>query len=205
MIVKICGITRAEDAEGAVAAGADWIGLNFWPRSKRAVDPEAARALAGAARAAGQVAVVGVFVDATEDEIRAADAAVGLDFIQLHGDEPPRICTLFGERAIKAIRMAENADIAKLDAYPCETVLLDAPSAEYGGSGTTFNWRLARAASRTGKRIIVAGGLTPDNVSAAVAAVAPFGVDVASGVESAPGIKDPDLVRRFVRAAKGPS
>jgi phosphoribosylanthranilate isomerase len=205
VIVKICGITRAHDAEVAVRAGADWIGLNFWPGSKRAIDAEIGRELAEAARAAGPVAVVGVFVDAGEDEIRAIDAEVGLDHIQLHGDEPPRMCTVFGDRAIKAIQMAENADIARLDAYPCDIVLLDAPSDGYGGSGTTFNWKLARAASRTGKQIIVAGGLRPDNVAAAVAAVAPFGVDVASGVEAEPGIKDPGLVRAFVRAAKGPS
>lgn len=204
MIVKVCGVTRPDDARAALSAGADWLGLNLWPRSRRALDRDRARAVVEAARAerAG-AALVGVFVNEGGDAVAEAADDLGLDYVQLHGDESPEDCARFGERAIKAVPLASPRDVAALAAYPCQTILVDTPSAGYGGSGRTGDWELARAAVETGRRILLAGGLTPENVAAAVAAVKPFGVDVASGVESAPGRKDVELLRRFVDAARG--
>jgi len=203
-LVKICGVTRARDAEHAVRAGADWLGINFWPRSKRFVPASAAPRLVEAARnAASAVRIVGVFVDQPPEEIDAVAEAVGLDYVQLHGNESPAICARFGERAIKAIAVRSMDEVRSLDGYPGVTVLLDAPSAGFGGSGRTFDWSLAKAAVGGGRRVLLAGGLNPENVAHAVRVVRPFGVDVASGVESAPGEKDPDKVSRFIAAAKG--
>jgi phosphoribosylanthranilate isomerase len=194
MIVKICGLTRPEDAAFAVAAGADWIGVNLWPGSKRHVTPARAREVAAAAAGATRVAV---FVNAARADIEAALAFV--DLVQLHGDETPAECAPFAGRLVRALRAP---DAATMDAFPTDLILLDAPSPGYGGSGRTFDWSIAAAAVARGKRILLAGGLDPGNVAAAVRAVRPFGVDVASGVEAAPGIKDPDKVRRFIDAAK---
>ncbi|HKA88846.1 MAG TPA: phosphoribosylanthranilate isomerase [Haliangiales bacterium] len=194
MMVKICGITRIEDARVAVAAGADWIGVNLWPRSRRYVPLERAREIAAAAAGVVRVAV---FVNAPRADIEAALAFV--DLVQLHGDETPADCAPFAGRLVRALRAP---DAAAMDAFPTDLILLDTPSPGYGGSGRTFDWSLAAAAVARGKRVILAGGLDPDNVAAAVRAVRPFGVDVASGVEAAPGIKDADKVRRFVAAAK---
>lgn len=202
VIVKICGLTRPEDAEAAVAAGADWIGINFWPRSRRHVSIE--RAVEIAAAIPGDVRKVGVFVNAARPHIDEAAARVGLDLIQLHGDEDPEYCRAFAGRYLRAIRVTDAGDLRHIDAYDTDLILLDAPSAGYGGSGTAFDWSLARQAkARSGKRILLAGGLTPDNVAGAVRDVRPFGVDVASGVETAPGVKSAELMRRFVDAAKG--
>lgn len=202
-IVKVCGITRSDDAVDAVRAGADWIGLNFWPQSKRYIQPTDAVDVVFAARAAGYVAVVGVFVNQTRALISEIVSTVGLDRVQLHGDETPEDCAALGGDVIKALSMASAADVARIADYPCQTVLIDTPTAGYGGSGRTFDWSLARDAVATGKRVVLAGGLNADNVAAAVAEVAPYGVDVASGVEASPGVKDSELVRRFVAAAKG--
>jgi phosphoribosylanthranilate isomerase len=202
--VKICGVTRAEDADLAVRAGADWLGLNLWPRSRRWVDARAAGRVAEAARAArADVTLVGVFVNQAPEEIEALVEAVGLDLVQLHGTESPEICARFGERAIKAMAIRGMEDVRLLDDYPDVPFVLDTPSPDFGGSGRTFDWTLAKAAVGSGHRILLAGGLTPANVALAVREVAPFGVDVASGVESSAGVKDPDKVRRFIAAAKG--
>lgn len=211
LIVKICGVTRAEDAAMAVTAGADWLGLNFWPPSKRFVSLDAALAVARAARdaadAAGRtVALVGVFVNQPAEDIRRIHSDVGLDHVQLHGDETPEDCAHLaatGLSVIKAIALGAAEDLDRLAAYPVTTYLVDTPTPGYGGSGRAFDWSLARAACRAGARILLAGGLAPDNVARAVAEVAPLGVDVASGVERAPGIKDAARVRAFVAAARG--
>ncbi len=205
MIVKICGFTRPDDAAAAVAAGADWIGLNFWPGSKRWINIERGVAIARAAREARpDVVVVGVFVNQGADGVERIAGDVGLDRIQLHGDETPDDCTRFGDRGIRALAICCEEDIASVDAYPGSIVLLDAPCSGYGGSGESADWSLAtRAVQQSGKRVVLAGGLTPDNVRDAIRTVAPWGVDVASGVESAPGIKDPALVAQFIAAAKG--
>lgn len=204
MIVKICGVTTAEDAAFCAEAGADWLGLNFWPEASRGVDRLRGRVVAAAARRARpSIAIVGVFVNQPAKDIEAVIEAVGLDFVQLHGDETPEFSRRFGERAIKAFRPASAADLAELGRYGCATVLLDSRSGEYGGSGVVGDWNLAaRAVAESDKRVVLAGGLGPDNVGAAVAAVRPFAVDVASGVEAAPGKKDPDKVARFIAAAK---
>lgn len=209
--VKICGVTRRQDAMHAAAAGADLLGLNLWPGSKRHVDVEAARALAAAAREARpDVTIVGVFVDAAEDAIVRAAALATLDVVQLHGREPASLTAALRAHGLtvwRAVAMATDADVAALAAADAaqraDAYLLDTPTVGHGGSGRTFDWRLAAAAVAAGHKIALAGGLRPDNVADAVAQVGPWAVDVASGVESSPRVKDPELVARFVAAARG--
>jgi phosphoribosylanthranilate isomerase len=202
VIIKICGVTRPEDAAFAAQVGADWLGLNFWPRSRRVVGRSQAIEVAQAARAArADVGLVGVFVDQPIEEVTELIGAVGLDFVQLHGDEPPAYVRQLGRRAIKAIPLARSSDVDRLDDYSCATFLVDTPSPGRGGSGERGDWELARRAAEL-HRVLLAGGLTPDNVADAVATVAPHGVDSASGVESTPGRKEAILVERFVTAAR---
>lgn len=209
-VIKICGLTRSEDAILAARAGADWLGLNFWPRSRRFIDPDRACDVAARVReASAAVTLVGVFVNQPAGDITRIAQDVGLDRVQLHGDESVADCAALmdtGLEVIKAMGLAAPEDIDRLTGYPGEVILVDAPSAGYGGSGRCLDWSLARdaviAGERAGKRVILAGGLDPDNVARAVAEVQPFGVDVASGVESAPGVKDPARVRAFVAAAR---
>jgi phosphoribosylanthranilate isomerase len=207
--IKICGVTRASDAAHVAAAGFDYIGLNFWPTSKRYVAPECAPALASAARAAGPVLVVGVFVNASLAQIATIARDVALDVIQLHGDEDPEDATAIaratGRAVWKAIAVGEPRDLERLDAWPVEAVLLDAPAAGRGGAGKVFDWNLARDAHRADptRRLVLAGGLGPDNVRAAIATVAPWAVDVASGVESAPGVKDVAMLAAVAAAVRG--
>jgi phosphoribosylanthranilate isomerase len=189
-------------------AGVDFLGLNFWSGSKRRVAIEAAPALAAAARAHGGAALIGLFVNAGVDEIAATVRAVGLDLVQVHGDEPPAlvaaIAAAAGVPVWKALPVAGDDDLAGLDAWPTSALLLDAPSAGRGGSGQRFDWGLARAAVTRwpALRIVLAGGLSADNVADAIARVGPWAVDVASGVERGPGLKDRDKVYAFVRAAR---
>lgn len=197
--VKICGVTRVEDALLAVRLGADAIGLNLWPGSKRCVTVEAARAIAEALPAS--VAAVGVFVDPTRDEVLRAAERAGLDTIQLHGDEPPELAAALPFPVLKAIRVGGRDALALLARYEVEAFLLDAPSPGYGGSGATFDWDIAAEAARTA-RVILAGGLVPGNVAEAIRRVRPCAVDVASGVERAPGVKDPEKLTAFMKAAK---
>jgi phosphoribosylanthranilate isomerase len=202
VIIKICGVTRPEDAAFAAQVGADWLGVNFWPRSRRVVGRSQAIEVAQAARAArADVGLVGVFVDQPIEEVTELIDAVGLDFVQLHGDEPPAYVRQLGRRAIKAIPLARSSDVDRLDDYSCATFLVDTPSPGRGGSGERGDWELARRAAEL-HRVLLAGGLTPDNVADAVATVAPHGVDSASGVESTPGRKEAILVERFVTAAR---
>jgi phosphoribosylanthranilate isomerase len=198
--VKICGITRLEDALAAARAGADALGFNFWPRSKRYVDPRAAGEIV--ARLPPFVAAVGVFVDPTRDEVARAALLSGVHWLQLHGDESPALCaSLTPLPVIKAIRVRDRASLDALGAYDVAGFLLDADTSAYGGSGRTFDWSLAAEAARRAP-ILLAGGLTPQNVADAVRQVRPWAVDVASGVESAPGIKDHEKTARFIREAK---
>lgn len=202
--VKICGLTRRADVEAAAAAGATWVGLNFWPGSRRVVTPAQAAPLAAAARAAG-LGVVGLFVDAPLDELRRVHGEVGLDRAQLHGDEPPAACAeaagALGLAVWKAVAVGDAFAPAQLDGWPVEAVVLDAVTPGRGGSGRTIRWDLAGDAARR-RRVVLAGGLTPDNVGAAVRAARPWAVDVASGVEATPGIKDAARVAAFVAAAR---
>ncbi|WP_342376020.1 phosphoribosylanthranilate isomerase [Myxococcus stipitatus] len=202
--VKVCGVTRLEDARAAWEAGADALGLNFYPRSPRYVTLETARALARTRPPLG--AVIGVFVNASPDDIRAAVKECGLTAVQLHGDEPPEACSGYGVPVIKALRVQGAEDVTRARAYlgvgDVAGLLLDGAAPGYGGGGVGFDWSLVAGLSGSGVPVLVAGGLKPSNVAEAVRATRPYGVDVASGVESAPGIKDMDAVRAFVRAAK---
>jgi phosphoribosylanthranilate isomerase len=203
--VKICGVTRVEDARAAALAGADFVGLNFWPTSKRHVEVDAAVALARAGRVRGAM-IVGVFVNASAPAIAETARAAGLDLIQLHGDESPAFCAevraMTGLRIWKALPVAGASDVEGLERWPVNAVLLDAATAGRGGSGQTIDWAVAARAAQSTKPIVLAGGLDPGNVAAAISAVKPWAVDVASGVESAPGIKDPAKVAAFLRAVR---
>jgi phosphoribosylanthranilate isomerase len=202
--VKICGVTRVEDARLAWAAGADALGLNFYPRSPRYVTSETAAALARTRPALG--AVVGVFVNESPDVIRDRVRECGLTSVQLHGDEPPEACSGFGVPVIKALRVRGPEDVERARTYvgagDVAALLLDGAAPGYGGGGVGFDWSLVARLADAGVPVLVAGGLNPANVQEAVRATRPYGVDVASGVEVSPGIKDADAVRAFVRAAK---
>jgi phosphoribosylanthranilate isomerase len=206
--IKICGVTRVVDAERAAAAGVELVGLNLWPRSKRYVTVDQAGVLAAAVRASGPARVVGVFVDASAAEIADAVARAQLDVVQLHGAETPAelatIAAVAARPAWKAIAVAASDDVADLAAWPAEAILLDTPTPGRGGSGTAFDWSLARAAvvCDRARRIVLAGGLTADNVARAIAEVGPWAVDVASGVEASPGVKDAGKLAAFVAAVR---
>jgi phosphoribosylanthranilate isomerase len=197
--VKICGVTRLEDALLAARLGADAIGFNFWPRSKRHVAPADAAAMVRGLPAG--IATFGVFVDPTRDELLAAVARSGVGAVQLHGDEPPGLCVGLPVPAVKAIRVSDRHALAQLASYEVQAFLLDSASPGYGGSGRTFDWSLAAEVARE-LPVLLAGGLTPENVAEAVRTVRPLGVDVASGVESAPGVKDAARMEAFIRRAK---
>ncbi|MBF0212777.1 MAG: phosphoribosylanthranilate isomerase [Magnetococcales bacterium] len=195
--VKICGITNGEDALAAVEAGADALGFVFYARSRRYVEPETvARILE---LLPPFVTVTGLFVNAGRDRIRATNAICRLDAIQLHGDEAPGECRGLPGRVIKAIRVGALEDLSGLERYPVQALLLDAKVADhYGGSGCAFDWSLI-SAYHPHVPLILAGGLHPDNVAAAVRQVRPYAVDVSSGVERAPGVKDHEKMAQFVR------
>ncbi|MBK9139022.1 MAG: phosphoribosylanthranilate isomerase [Verrucomicrobia bacterium] len=201
--VKICGITRTEDAIEAVAAGADALGFMFFEGSKRFVTPEVAAAICR--QLPPFVAKVGVFVDAPPETMRHVAHTCGLDAVQLHGAENPALCaSLAPLTVIKAFRVADEDSLAPLPDFPVAAWLLDSyVPGELGGTGARFNWQLAVRARAWGRPIILAGGLTPENVAEAVRQVKPYAVDVSSGVESAPGKKDASRLRAFIAAAKG--
>jgi phosphoribosylanthranilate isomerase len=204
--IKICGITLPDDAARAAAAGADYIGINFWPKSRRYVAASRAPLLAAAARAAGAAKIVGVFVDPEPNEVAAIMQQVDLDVIQLHGDETPATVTAIATAANRPVwKAVPAAGDAPLDRYPVDAILLDTPTPGKGGSGTPFDWTIARALRKRypARLIVLAGGLTPANVAEAIAAVAPWGVDVASGVEAAPGIKDAAKITELIAAVRG--
>jgi phosphoribosylanthranilate isomerase len=199
--VKICGITSPPDALAAVEAGADLIGFMFYEKSPRCVTTAAAAKIAR--HIPPFVARVGVFVDAPADFVRRAIRECHLDLLQFHGEESPDYCLQFGLMSVKAIRVRDPESLRVLSQYQTDAWLLDAYSAATpGGTGETFNWDLAVEAGRFGRPLFLAGGLTPENVAKAIRKVQPYGVDVSSGVESAPGIKDPDKIRRFIAAAR---
>lgn len=196
--VKICGITSVEDALVAVEAGADAIGLIFWPRSRRSVDVTRAQAITRVLPPL--VSTVGVFVDETPDHVRAVADAVGLSGVQLHGDEQVREWAHFPRPVLKAL------PVEQYDDSPWKTaragILVDAHDpVSIGGTGRTVDWDRARVIAAT-RPLVLAGGLSPDNVADAVAHVRPWGVDVASGVERSPGVKDAERVRAFIVAVR---
>lgn len=196
MMVKICGITNLEDALAAAEAGASALGFNFYSGSPRHVDPETAASIAE--RLPAGVWKAGVFVNAPPEEIERIRRAVGLDIIQLHGDEVPEQAP-HGVRLWKALRVRDRFDPGMTAGWQAEAFLLDAHSpGVYGGSGRTFDWTAVR---NTGKRIILAGGLGEDNVREAIRTARPWGVDACSRLESSPGRKDHQKMARFIRAA----
>jgi phosphoribosylanthranilate isomerase len=207
MHIKICGLTNLDDALAAVDAGADYLGFNFWPKSPRYLTPEACVQIqAGLRRRGAAVTTVGVFVNTPAAEVAAVMQACGLDLAQLHGDERPEHLTPLWGKAFKVVRNPAAVTGAELEALtvfsPSQPAfLVDAPAPNlYGGSGQLADWQAA-AALAARYPIFLAGGLNPANVAAAVEQVKPWGVDVASGVESAPGQKDHAKIRAFVAAA----
>jgi phosphoribosylanthranilate isomerase len=203
MWVKICGITRLQDAVSAARFGADAVGFVF-AESPRRVTPEAAREISrempdGPAR-------VGVFVDTPVDEVRSIARYCDLDLVQLHGSEDYDYCAALEGRAIKALRVNGTLDIARATRYAqegaCEALLLDGfDPGRRGGTGKSFDWKMVNLIE--GKpRLIIAGGLKPDNVADAVKSARPYGVDASSGIESEPGVKDPVLMYKFIEKAR---
>jgi len=200
--IKICGLTTAADAVHAVSCGADALGLNFFRGSRRYVPEQDAREIVEAV--GSRAGVVGVFVNEDPGAIAALCARLGIERVQLHGDEPPEEAARIGLWRIKAIRGACAKDLDSLRDYPCEAFLLDAGGpGEYGGTGKTLPWKAIPGRFRDlGKPWALAGGLTPENVARAIAEAGPSGVDTASGVEISPGRKDPEKVEAFIRNAK---
>jgi phosphoribosylanthranilate isomerase len=199
--VKICGITNQEDALMVVEAGADALGFVFFDKSPRCIEPGKA---ADIIRALPPFVVsVGLFVNADIDFVNATADRCGLDIVQLHGDETPDFCSMVDRRVVKVFRIRDAQSLGPMKDYSVAGYLLDAYSPKvYGGTGLTFNWEIAGKAKKFGP-VILAGGLTPDNVRQAVETVAPYAVDVSSGVETAPGRKDSDRVKEFIKKAKG--
>jgi phosphoribosylanthranilate isomerase len=204
--VKICGVTRPTDAEAAVELGAWAIGLNHWEGSPRRVEAGVAAEIGQALKR--RTEVVGVFVNPSLDEVAAAAENAELTMVQLHGDEGPAFCAEVarrtGAKVIKALRVQSSAEVRAAEAYRVDYHLLDAHAADMpGGTGESFDWGLV-AGRRSKIPLVLAGGLTPANVADAISVVHPFAIDVASGVESEPGVKDPALMAALFEAVGGP-
>lgn len=197
VLVKICGITRLDDALASVEAGTDALGFNFFAKSPRYIAPEAAAEIIAALPAG--IRTVGVFVNAPPGEVAAVRRAVGLDTVQLHGEEDPALYT--AETALwRAMRVDATFRAEALPQWPVEAILLDGPAGTlYGGAGIPFDWESARGLAQ---RIVIAGGLDASNVAEAIRQARPWGVDSCSRLESAPGIKDHGRIRAFVKAVR---
>lgn len=207
-LVKICGVTQRAQAEAIAEAGADFIGVNFWPSSKRFLNPKSAAEWVG--ELAEKMQFIGVFVNPDPRHLGAILNAMPLAGVQLHGDESPEFCAEWvkkGHRVIKAFQVRDAASLDPVANYDVQDILLDAyHPGERGGTGETFPWELAREFLKRypERRLWLSGGLVPDNVAQAVQGVQPHAVDVASGVETGtPGVKDLEKVAAFIRAAKG--
>jgi phosphoribosylanthranilate isomerase len=203
--IKFCGITSLADAELAVANGAWAIGLILWPGSKRAADPAEAAMIARQLRR--KVEIAGVFVNQSLDEVERLADTVGLSLIQLHGDEGPsyavEIARRTGAKVIKAQSVRLASDILSVQAFRTDFHLLDTHrEGQRGGTGETFDWDMVGRHRTSQTPLILSGGLGPDNVVAGIEAVRPFAVDVASGVESSPGVKDPEKMKAFAEAVR---
>lgn len=204
-LIKICGVTRPRDAELAVALGADLVGLNFHPPSPRSLQPGRAEEIAAAVR--GRALLVGVFVHLAADEMAVLDRRLGLDLLQLHGDQGPQEVARWGGRAIKVVRVPREKppSAARLDRelarYPdAWGFLFDVRHPDWGGSGESFGWSLLSGLDRRslgGRPLVVAGGVTPDNAVRALEESGADGIDVASGVEEEPGVKSDVRLRRL--------
>jgi phosphoribosylanthranilate isomerase len=199
MFIKVCGITRAEDAQHAAAHGATALGFVFWARSPRIVTAAQAADIIAALPAA--VTPVGVFVNEPIDGIRSIVEQTGIRVVQLHGDESPDYADALDCPVLRAVRV-NDGDVVS-GSWPAETTFLvdTVDPVRRGGTGVAVDWKRAAALARE-RRIVLAGGLTPANVAEAITAVRPFGVDVSSGVEASPGVKDFDKVARFLANAR---
>ncbi len=188
--LKVCGITSLEDARAAIDCGAEFLGFNFYRKSPRYISPEAVRTIIE--QLPSGVTTVGIFVnEAQPQDVLEILKVSGVQLAQLHGDEDAAYCMEVGaERVIKALRVGEDFEVQQILNYPAWAILLDAFDKNlYGGTGKTANWEVAREAAKL-TRLFLAGGLSPENIAEAIQAVEPFAVDVNSGVESAPGVKD---------------
>lgn len=211
--IKICGITTLNDALAAAQLGADLLGFNFYPKSPRYIAPETCREITGILRSQyPRLLLIGVFVNMPAAEIRAILAACQLDLAQLHGDETPEMLAELGSRAFKAIRLSASESVDEsvspfvsvsqsVSLLPPALLVDAAVKGLYGGSGVTTDWAKAAALSQR-IPLLLAGGLTPENVAQAIAQVRPWGVDTASGVESSPGVKDAARMWDFVAAVR---
>jgi phosphoribosylanthranilate isomerase len=198
--IKICGITRLEDAEAAVALGATALGFVLWPRSPRHAPLETVKRIVAALPPF--VIKVGVFVDPTADEVIRGAASGGINVAQIHGEVPAWAGGRAPVPVLRAVHLGSGGPDSIEPQIPDRTILLDAHDPEHhGGTGQTVDWDRARAVARS-RRVVLAGGLTPANVAEAIRTVRPYGVDVASGVEASPGVKDHELLRRFIDVAK---
>lgn len=194
-----------EHVDAAVHAGADALGFNLYPPSLRSIDLQTLAALTK--RVPAFVATVALFVNPTKDEVRATLADARIDLLQFHGDEPEAFCASFGRPYIKALPVTDTFDLLQSNVkyVTASALLLDTPSAGYGGSGKTFNWQLintTNSPSATAPRLVLSGGLTAANVADAISAVHPFAVDVSSGVEVSHGVKSSELIQDFCRAVR---
>jgi phosphoribosylanthranilate isomerase len=200
--VKVCGITRLIDAEKALEYGADLLGFNFYPPSPRRLTPETAAAILS--RLPEVSCAVALFVNESIDRVRGVigDRKPGCrySYLQLHGEESADYCRGWDLKIIKAFRLKEKAALADMEKFPADFFLLDSWSAGYGGSGTAFPWEWLENVKT--ERVILSGGLTVANVAQAIRRIAPYGVDVCSGVEARPGIKDHEKLKEFIIAAK---
>ena len=199
-LVKICGITNLDDALFASEAGADALGFVFYKKSPRYVEPKKAWDIIK--RLPPFVTTVGVFADQTEAEIKGIISETDIDIVQLHGEEPPEFCEGLNKRVIKAIRVRGMENLTEVKRYKACALLLDTYDRNLkGGTGKIFNWEIAREA-KVFNKIIIAGGLTPDNVADAIRVVQPYAVDVSSGVEKQKGLKDHLKVKAFIYKVK---
>ena len=197
MVIKICGITRIEDAHHAVACGANALGFIFWPQSPRFIDPFRARAIV--ASLPPFVTTVGVFVNQPAEYVNGVASLAGLGAVQLHGDEDAAFASLVRRPVIKALGFGEGS-VNHASWASHYTLLLDAHDPEQrGGTGRTIDWSRAAAIAAT-RRVLLSGGITPQNIAQAISVVQPFGVDVSSGVEDVPGIKNHERVRALFEA-----
>ncbi len=194
--IKICGITNLEDAIASADAGVDALGFNFYKKSPRCIEPEKAAEIIG--QLPPFVMPVGIFVNEREEKIREIQQLACLQALQFHGDESPEFCQRFGARVIKAFQIKDKESLKNMAHYHVGAFLLDSyRDGVRGGTGVTFDWHLAVVAKTFGK-VILAGGLTPENVAEAVKLVQPYGVDVTGGVEKEKGIKDHAKIKKFI-------
>ncbi len=200
-LVKICGLTNLEDTLAAIDLGADFLGFNFYPQSSRYLSYEKAKKIFD--EIPTNILKVGVFVNEEYENIIDISHLLELDYLQFHGDEIPEFCNQMGHPWWKAIRLENEGDIEKISQYESEWVLVDAHvKGQYGGTGAKPDWELAKRVKNLGKKMFLAGGLTPDNIQLAIATVQPYAVDVASGVENKPGKKDFKKMEDFISRAK---